>query len=75
MKEKVENIPQFQEEIKSVDSIEQIKEIPEGGNFTYKGKLYHKLNESFAVKAKIEEDKIMGDGNAFAIEDIDKEDE
>lgn len=73
--EKFENHPQPQEKISNVDSVEQIKAVPERGNFVYKGQLYHKLNESFVVKAKIEGDKVLGDGTALSIDDIDKDNE
>ena len=74
-KEKFEGNPQPQEEIRNVDSIDQIKAILGRGNFIYKGQLYHKLNEAFIVKAKIEGDKVLGDGTALSIEDIDKNNE
>jgi len=76
MKENFEGTPRPQEKVKiaEVDSIDSIKALPDRSLFNYKGTLYHKLNASFAVKAKIEGNKVLGNGTAFAIDDIEKND-
>lgn len=73
MENKFEGTPQLKKEIINVDSVEQIREAADHSNFVYKGQRYHKLNESFVVRAKVEGDKVLGDGTTLSIEDIDKD--